>query len=872
MTQTYHFLETDSEREYYNEIIDKINSNLSTHDPQLNGLTESEIDKIRQRYSRFMDCCIDGFCVNSKHIINKLNCPKGWFHYLFNLKYEIGNIVVSAISQEGAGVLSQDSVLFGAISKLNGNENYMHVSQVYRNTRNIWVKNEKGCVYNLCPQPFLYDSSGNPEAIHYSDYSCEQGAGYTVIHSSRDGIQYNFRIFVPKDLPGEIWTITIKNISNSQRCIYLYPEINFGLDTHPNHYFVGMAVSEAEYDPDNHSILAKNMDLNNSFPRWGAFISDRPPLSFDSNADTYYRFGASILYPPALFDPSLSNNEAKQPLKGLIGAFQYKICLQPDEEENIHLALAAINPNKNVKKQIKTWKHKLNNGFIEHEFENITNLWNQIFQSFLIKTPSSEIDRTFNTWGKYQSILCSRFNSPYDVGTRDIFQYMLVNCYFEPAYVRMMIPYLLSYQYRDGRIPRQICKFSDIHDLRNFMDCQLWMHDLVNLYIKETGDFDILNDKIGFLENDDKTRSTKDKQSIYNHLLLAIRSVYDNNLGQHGLCKLGFGGWNDALDGLRGNESESVWLSELLVYAAKKMKEIAEYKKDTNTIQYLESLIGDLTEAINKEGWDKEKYYIFGYDNHGKKVGSSLNEEGKKHLNENSWAILSGVAPSERIPLIMKAMEELNTPFGPRLLLPYSKISARQVGRIADMAKGHFENGAVYQHGALFWALALLNYNREEAFTIFSNLTNINRIPDISTNPMTYHSNYTAVPENKDYGKEPFYPFSGSHTWRMRFIIEMVGLNSEFDSLVIDPIIPIFWRNLVKNGALICKARKKSNRKEHRQMTYNVYIYRDDSIGPDRKKVIVNDKLLGQTDGKVILNYKDPVFKTKGSIDIDVYL
>ena len=184
--------------------------------------------------------------------------------------------------------------------------------------------------------------------------------------------------------------------------------------------------------------------------------------------------------------------------------------------------------------------------------------------------------------------------------------------------------------------------------------------------------------------------------------MLAVKSAYDNNIGPHGLCRLGYGGWNDALDGLRGENSESVWLSQLLVYAAKKMLLLAEYKNDASTISYLNDLIETVATAINAAGWDKENYYIFGYDNEGNPVGSSVNDEGRKHLNENSWALLSGVAPDDRIKSIIDAMESLNTPFGPRLLDPYTKKSATQVGRIADQAQGHFENGSVYQHGALF--------------------------------------------------------------------------------------------------------------------------------------------------------------------------
>src|SRR5258706_1447951 len=650
------FLEGEEKQAMFNAVIKKIRNNFDTGKKQLEGISDVEIKQLNDRYSHFADTFSGGFLVHSALIIDKLNLPKGWFHYFFNLKQEIRNIAVSVVAQDGAGVLSLDSLVFGSISKLNTNENYMHVSQVYRNTRNVWVKNEKGQAYLLNPQPNFYDSTGRLEAEIYAAFSGEQVPGYTVIRSSRDGLEFRYRIFVPKGLPGEICSIAVKNGSGVKRSIHIYQEINFGLDSHPSHYFVGMAVSEVDYDAEKHAILAKNLDVKNSFPRWAALISGEKPASFESCGDLYYGFGATIIYPAAIFKEKLSNVEAKQPLKGMVGVFQYEFELEPAEEREISLALVAIDPAVGVDQQINDWKEILTQTGAEAELENVNGLWDRMFESYLIKTPVGEIDRTFNVWGKYQSTLCSRFNSPYDVGTRDMFQYLLANCVFEPGYVRMMIPYLLSYQYRNGRIPRQESKFSELNDLRSFMDCQLWMHDLVSLYIQESGDFDILDEEVGFLEADHKTRSHKDKEPIYQHLLLAIKSAYEGNLGEHGLCKLGYGGWNDALDGLKGEHSESVWLSQLLVYASRKMRELAEWKKDQDTVLYLDRLIAGVTEAINISGWDKQGYYIFGYDNQGRPVGSSANDEGQKHLNENSWAILSGVAPQERISSITHAM------------------------------------------------------------------------------------------------------------------------------------------------------------------------------------------------------------------------
>jgi len=409
------------------------------------------------------------------------------------------------------------------------------------------------------------------------------------------------------------------------------------------------------------------------------------------------------------------------------------------------------------------------------------------------------------------------------------------------------------------------------------MDCQLWLPDLVDVYLCETGDFGILDKEVGFLEDDNKTLSAKDAKPVYEHLVLAVKSVYENNIGEHGLCKLGYGGWNDALDGLRGDRSESVWLSQLLIYAAKKLLKMAQYKEDSKTAGYLEGIIQSVTQAVNTAGLDKEGYYIFGYDNDGGLVGSSANEEGKKHLNENSWALISGVVDDKNIPQIIEAMNELKTPFGARLLTPYTKKSAVHVGRIADQAQGHFENGSVYQHGALFWAHALLQKGyADEAFEAFELLTNENRIPDITTNPTHYHSNYTAIPTNSDYGKEPYYPFTGSHAWRMRFISEIIGLTPDYDEIFINPAIPSSWRNSVKDKGLILKARKRSNRVGHNNIVYNLEIYRDDSLSKGNKWVFLNGSMVDFDAEKVSIKFKNAVFDNVSDddklIDIKVYI
>lgn len=70
-------------------------------------------------------------------------------------------------------------------------------------------------------------------------------------------------------------------------------------------------------------------------------------------------------------------------------------------------------------------------------------------------------------------------------------------------------------------------------------------------YVKETGDFRILDEKEPFLDAATGT--------ILDHLLAVVRFAH-GNAGRHGLPIFGRGDWNDTLDYIGGKDGgESVW-------------------------------------------------------------------------------------------------------------------------------------------------------------------------------------------------------------------------------------------------------------------------------------------------------------------------
>ena len=107
-----------------------------------------------------------------------------------------------------------------------------------------------------------------------------------------------------------------------------------------------------------------------------------------------------------------------------------------------------------------------------------------------------------------------------------------------------------------------------------YKDDFLWLVYAVNQYVKISGDYQFLDEKVEFVSGQELLEGeaergitytyTSDKATIYEHCLISLEKSM-NELGENGLPLMGGGDWNDGMNkvGIQG-KGTSVWLGFFL--------------------------------------------------------------------------------------------------------------------------------------------------------------------------------------------------------------------------------------------------------------------------------------------------------------------
>ncbi|MBP1668825.1 MAG: cellobiose phosphorylase, partial [Bacteroidetes bacterium] len=327
--------------------------------------------------------------------------------------------------------------------------------------------------------------------------------------------------------------------------------------------------------------------------------------------------------------------------------------------------------------------------------------------------------------------------------------------------------------------------------------------------IKETGDFDILNEMVPF-DNDMSVAKT-----LFDHLTVSFDHVI-HNLGPHKLPLIGRADWNDCLNlncfsndpnesfqttenKSEGSKAESLMIAGLFVVCGRDYIELCRQLGKNNEAERAHRHVEDLAEAVRKHGWDGE-WFIRAYDYYGRKIGSKENEEGKIFIESNGWCTMAGIGKEEG--LCKKALdsvkERLDCEHGIVLNNPAFTKYYIEYGEISSYPAGYKENAGVFCHNNPWVIIGETVIGRgDEAWEYYRKIcpSYLEDISDLhKTEPYVYSQMIA--------GKDAFRPgeaknswLTGTASWNFYTISQFIlGIQPGYNGLVINPCIPKSWK------------------------------------------------------------------------------
>jgi cyclic beta-1,2-glucan synthetase len=638
-------------------------------------------------------------------------------------------------------------------------------------------------------------------------YQVRHGQGASSFEHMRHELVQRLTVAVDPVDTVKIWHLSLKNTSKRRRRLRIYAYAEWVLGSHRETLRVSTITN---YRPELRSILARNPF--SPLPKSCAFFSSTAEvLSATADRDDFFgRFG-SRARPAALRRGGLSGGSG--PGFDPCAAFEVEITIEAGSETKLAFALGADDDERAALKLIGRYA-ELDEA--EALLARASAHWQDLLGRVQVRTPDPAFDVLINNWLPYQVLSCrfwgrsAFFQSGGAYGFRDQLQDCLALVHMRPDLTRQHILLAASRQFVEGDVQHWWHQDSGEGVRTHCSDDLLWLPWAALEYSKSTGDFDIWQEQVGFLQErllepgrDDLYSippPAAESASLYEHCVRALETGATR--GPKGLPLLRAGDWNDGMNRMgQAGLGESVWLGWFLAYVLEAFGQRAELRGDAVRADWCRSEWARLSRALDEVAWDGAWYRRATFDD-GSPVGSEESAECRIDAIAQSWAVISRAARPDRASQALDAsLEHLwNREEKMMLLLtpPFSGAGP-DPGYIAAYPPGIRENGGQYSHGVLWTALALLMERRgAEAHELLSDLNPIRHttkpedLAKYQVEPYVLAADvYSEAPH---VGRGGWTWYTGSASWMYRIGVEwLFGIQRRGEELVIDPCVPPNW-------------------------------------------------------------------------------
>lgn len=671
--------------------------------------------------------------------------------------------------------------------------------------------------------------SWQPTRHEVENYVCRHGLGYTIIGSTFKGIAAQNRFFVPLGESLEIWQLTLTNLREEAANLSVFSSIEFCLwDAHDDttNFQRNFSIGEVEIEG---SVIYHKTEYRERRNHFAFFACSEELAGYDTQRDVFlgpYRGWND----PAAVERGCSFNSVAHGWAP-IGSHHIKVTLAPDEAHQI-VFLLGYHENPVDQKFAPPGSHTINKQTVEPvitkylakdsvdaAFEALRAYWDGLLGILQVDTPDVHANRMVNIWNAYQCMVTfnlSRSASFFEsgigrgMGFRDSNQDLLGFVHMVPERARQRIMDIAATQLETGDTYHQyqpLTKRGSNEIGGGFNDDPLWLILSVAAYVKETGDWSILDEPVEY-DNQPGTEAP-----LYEHLQRSLHYTRDR-LGPHGLPLIGRADWNDCLNlncfssepgqsfqttaNKDGKVAESVFIAAMFVLAARELADIARERGLADQQQRYNDEADRMASTVFEHGWDGG-WFLRAYDDFGQEVGSHKCLEGRIFIEPQGFCILAGMGLEDgRAEKALAAVKEhLATPHGILLQQPAYSRYYLHLGEISSYPPGYKENAGIFCHTNPWIMIAETIIGRgSEAYDYYIRINPSARedISDVHRCEPYVYAQMIAGRDASTYGEAKNSWLTGTAAWNFVAITQWIlGIRPTFKGLQIAPVIPADW-------------------------------------------------------------------------------
>ena len=797
-----------------------------------------------------------------EYVITEPKTPFPWINYLGNEEF------------------------FGLVSNTGGGYSFYKDAKFRRLTRyrynNVPI-DTGGRYYYIKDGDTVWNPGWKPTQTELDSYECHHGLSYTKLLGEKNGVKSELTYFVPLGINAEVHKLVLENSSKDRKSLKLFSLAEWCLwnaQTDMENFQRNLSTGEVEIEG---SVLYHKTEYKERRNHYAFFSVNAPIQGFDTDRETFIGLYNGFNNPQTVLEGAPRNSEAHG--WSPIASHYLEIDLEPGEKRELVFVLGYIEnadeekwESKNVinKKKAKDLIARFDTvEKVDAALAELSNYWNNLLGVYQVESGDEKLDRMVNIWNQYQCMVTfnmSRSASFFEsgigrgMGFRDSNQDLIGFVHQIPERAKQRILDIAATQFEDGSAYHQyqpLTKRGNAEIGGNFNDDPLWLILSVTAYIKETGDWSILDESVPY-DNDESVAT-----DLFEHLTRSFNFTV-NKLGPHGLPLIGRADWNDCLnlncfstdpnESFQTTENQEGGVAESLMIAGQFVLYGREYVRlcGLRGIDATEAQghVDAMVEAIKQYGWDGD-WFLRAYDFYGKKVGSHENEEAQIFIESQGFCTMAEIGKEEG--LCEKALdsveERLACEHGIVLNNPAFTKYVIEYGEISTYPPGYKENAGIFCHNNPWVCIGETKLGHgDRAFDYWKRIA-----PAYREEISELHKMEPYVYSQMIAGKDAFKPgeaknswLTGTAAWNWATISHYIlGIQPDYNGLVVDPCIPKAWKEYTVT-------------RRFRGAEYRITVKNPDGVSKGVAKLLV--------DGESIQGNLIPILGSHGVHEVEVVL